>query len=121
MYLVCKSVPRGWGVEQLDVVVKMLDSQPRVVSSSPTLDLTVVTLSKSLYPHCSSVPSGKIGTWDSKKGKYISSNESAKNLLWSSLDFGCQHHTRGTVNVFLQVPNLAPGKNIKCTGSIASA
>ena len=67
MYLVCKSVPRGWGVEQLDVVVKMLDSQPRVVSSSPTLDLTVVTLSKSLYPHCSSVPSGKIGTWDSKR------------------------------------------------------
>ena len=36
---------------------------PRVGGSNPGLGLAVVTLSKSLYPHCSSVPSCKIGTW----------------------------------------------------------
>ena len=35
----------------------------RVGGSNPSLGLAVVTLNKSLHPHCSSVPSCKIGTW----------------------------------------------------------
>ena len=61
-------------MEQLGAVVKVLGSQSR-------LGLAVVTLSKSLYPHCSSVPSCKIGTWLrlgwQKKGKNISPVDSA--------------------------------------------
>ena len=29
--------------------------------------------------------------------------------MGSRLDFGCQHHTSGTVDEFLRVPSLVPG------------
>ena len=107
---VCVCVCGGSSLVQL---LRSWAHNPRVGGSNPGLGLAVVTLSKSLYPHCSSVPSCEIGTcprlrWQ-KKGKTISPIDSAKNLVRSSLDFGCQHHTSGAVNEFLRVPSPAPG------------
>ena len=72
---------------------------PRVGGSNPGLSLAVVTLSKSLYPHCSSIPSCKIGTW-----LWLGWQKKAKtsvNLVRSRLDFGRQHHTSGAVKELL--------------------
>ena len=58
---------------------------PRVGGSILGLDLAVVMLSKSLYPHCSSITNYKIRDLASaKEGKNISPIYSAKNLvgLW---------------------------------------
>ena len=49
---VCVRVYGTLGLPILGLVVQM-----------PRLSLAVVTLSKLLYPHCSSIPSCKIGTW----------------------------------------------------------
>ena len=77
--------------EQLGSVVMVLGSQPTSCEFDSHPALVVVTLSKSLYPHCSSVPD-----WGGKKGKNISPIDSAKkNVVWLRLDFGCQHHPRG--------------------------
>ena len=74
----------------------------RVGGSNPSLGLAVVTLSKSLYPHCSSVPSCKIGTWLwlewQQKGKNNSTRINTTKNLRSRLDFGCQHHISGAVS-----------------------
>ena len=57
----------GGGVfvwEQFDAVVKGLGSQSLGVGGSNSgLGLAVVTLCKSLYPHCFSQPICKTGTW----------------------------------------------------------
>ena len=80
-----------------------------------------MTLRKSLYPHCSSIPSCMVSAGVAKKGKNIHSIDSAKNLMGSRLDFRCQHHTSGTVDEFLQVSSLAPGKIPNALAHYASA
>ena len=98
-------------------LVQLLQSwatNPRVGGSNPGLGLAVVTLSKSLYLHYSSVPtcSYKIGTWSWlgwQKGQKHQSHWQCQNLVRSRLDFGCQHHTSGAINELLWVPSLAPG------------
>ena len=57
MYFVCVCT---W--MQLGAVVVVLGSQSKGCGFKSGQSLAVVTLSKSLYPHCSSVPSGEIGT-----------------------------------------------------------
>ena len=52
-----------WGAAWLSGYARVLGSQPTSCEFDSHLGLAVVTLSKSLYPHCSSVPSCKIGTW----------------------------------------------------------
>ena len=47
---------------------------------------------------------------EGKKGKHISPIDSAKNLVGSRWTFGYQHHTRGTIDVSLQVPSPTLGK-----------
>ena len=72
-----------------------------------------MTLSKSLYPHCFSIPRDLASAGGGKKSKIsVPLVASAKQLVGSRLDFGCQpHHT----NEFLQVPR----KNVKCAVCIA--
>ena len=113
-------------VERLDVMVMVSSSQPSIDTGSfdSHLGFAVVTLSKSLYPHYSSIPSSKIGTWlwlGWQKGRNYPSHRQSHDVAGSRLDFGCQHHTSGTVNEFLQVPSLAPGNKPNMLVHCASA
>jgi hypothetical protein len=92
--------------EQFGTMVKVLRS---VGGSNPGLNLAVVTVSKSLYPHCFSYLTVKIRTWLRLGGKNICPIDSAKNLVRSRLVFRCQYHTSGAVNELLRVPSPAPG------------
>ena len=78
---------------------------PRVGGSILGLDLAVVMLSKSLYPHCSSITNYKIRDLASAKEGKISVQFTVPKT-W--LDFEYQHHTSGTINMFLQVSSPAP-------------
>ena len=69
----------GLGGSNLELV-KVLGSQPSCEFKSH-LSLAVVTLSKSLYPHCSSIP--QFG-WGGKKGKNISPTKIWCGPGWTS-------------------------------------
>ena len=51
-----------------------------------------------------------------KKGSHI---YCAKDQVESRLDFGCQIHTSGTVNLFIRVPSLTTGKIPNVTTLVA--
>ena len=92
--------------EQLGVMV-------RSWTPNSHLGLAVVTLSESLYPQCSSVPSCKIGTW-LWKGVAKRAKTSVSLIVpiswwgpgWTS---GANTNTSGTVSAFLRVPSPVPG------------
>ena len=79
----------GLGWEQLGAVVVVLGSQPKSYGFKSDQSLAVVTLSKSLCPHCSSVPSWDLASAGVAKRAVTSSPIGSVDLVWPRLDFGC--------------------------------